>query len=83
MSEFMTPADELNNLINSLSFLPLPLFLFISQLIGRTTSLTANRITLWRLRRETKTLTSEQKVKKNNINAANMFISSIQTSTMY
>lgn len=33
------------------------------QLIGRTTSPMASQITLWRLRRETRTLMSEQKVK--------------------
>lgn len=38
-----------------------------SQLIGRTTSRTASRITLWPRKREMRTLMSDQKVKKKKI----------------
>lgn len=39
------------------------LFVFVSKLIGRMTSRTANRITLWRQRKVTRTSMSDQKVK--------------------
>lgn len=49
--------------VKSLWTVGLKTSLCIWQLTGRMTSLMANQITPWRLRRETKTLTSEQKVR--------------------